>query len=50
MEPLVVGIFVVVYPGMMLGELPGLTLDRTGIALLGTIALIATGEMSLEDA
>jgi Na+/H+ antiporter NhaD/arsenite permease-like protein len=50
MDPLVVGIFVVVYLGMMLGELPGLKLDRTGIALLGAIALIATGKMSLEDA
>jgi Na+/H+ antiporter NhaD/arsenite permease-like protein len=50
MDPLVVGIFIVVYLGMMLGELPGLKLDRTGIALLGAIALIATGKMSLDDA
>ena len=50
MDPLVVGIFVVVYLGMMLGELPGLKLDRTGIALLGAIALVATGRMSLDEA
>jgi Na+/H+ antiporter NhaD/arsenite permease-like protein len=50
MDPLVVGIFVVVYLGMMLGELPGLKLDRTGIALLGAITLVATGRMSLDDA
>jgi Na+/H+ antiporter NhaD/arsenite permease-like protein len=50
MDPLVVGIFVVVYLGMMLGEFPGLKLDRTGIALLGAIALVATGKMSLDDA
>ena len=50
MDPLVVGIFIVVYVGMMLGELPGLKLDRTGIALLGAIALIATGKLSLDDA
>lgn len=50
MDPIVVGVFAVVYVGMMLGELPGLKLDRTGIALLGAIALIATGRMSLEDA
>jgi Na+/H+ antiporter NhaD/arsenite permease-like protein len=50
MDPLVVGVFVVVYLGMMLGELPGLKLDRTGIALLGAITLVATGRMSLDDA
>jgi Na+/H+ antiporter NhaD/arsenite permease-like protein len=50
MDPLVVGVFAVVYLGMMLGELPGLKLDRTGIALLGAIALIASGKMSLDDA
>jgi Na+/H+ antiporter NhaD/arsenite permease-like protein len=50
MDPLVVGVFVVVYLGMMLGELPGLKVDRTGIALLGAIALVASGKMSLDEA
>jgi Na+/H+ antiporter NhaD/arsenite permease-like protein len=50
MDPLVVGVFAVVYLGMMAGGLPGLKLDRTGIALLGAIALIASGKMSLDDA
>ncbi|HUE87582.1 MAG TPA: anion transporter [Vicinamibacterales bacterium] len=50
MDPLVVGVFAVVYLGMMLGELPGLKLDRTGIALLGAITLVASGRMSLDDA
>jgi Na+/H+ antiporter NhaD/arsenite permease-like protein len=50
MDLLVAGVFVVVYVGMMLGELPGLKLDRTGIALLGAIALVASGKMSLDDA
>jgi Na+/H+ antiporter NhaD/arsenite permease-like protein len=50
MEPVVVGVFAFVYLGMILGELPGLKLDRTGIALLGAIALIATGRMSVEGA
>lgn len=36
-------IFLIVYFGMFLGELPGLRLDRAGIALLGAIALVATG-------
>ena len=34
--------FVVVYLGMLLGEIPGLALDRTGVALLGALALVAT--------
>ena len=27
---------------MLLGEIPGLALDRTGVALLGALALVAT--------
>ena len=37
------GVFALVYLGMLLGGLPGLRLDRTGIALLGAIALVALG-------
>jgi len=37
------GVFALVYLGMLLGGLPGLRLDRTGIALLGAIALLALG-------
>jgi Na+/H+ antiporter NhaD/arsenite permease-like protein len=35
-------VFGVVYLGMLLGEIPGLALDRTGVALLGALALVAT--------
>jgi Na+/H+ antiporter NhaD/arsenite permease-like protein len=35
-------VFVVVYLGMLLGEIPGLALDRTGVALLGALVLVAT--------
>lgn len=35
---------------MFLGEFPGLALDRTGIALLGAITLIATERITLEAA
>jgi Na+/H+ antiporter NhaD/arsenite permease-like protein len=31
---------------MILGEIPGLALDRTGVALLGAIALLATEQVS----
>jgi Na+/H+ antiporter NhaD/arsenite permease-like protein len=43
-------VFSVVYAGMILGRLPRLQLDRTGVALLGGIILLATGAISLEDA
>ena len=50
MDYLVVGVFVLVYFGMFLGEFPGLALDRTGIALLGAITLVATGRLTLQAA
>jgi len=43
MNTTVLLIFGSVYLGMILGEIPGLRLDRAGIALLGAIALVATG-------
>jgi Na+/H+ antiporter NhaD/arsenite permease-like protein len=45
-----VGIFVLVYLGMMLGRYPGLALDRTGFALLGALALIGTGVIGTDEA
>lgn len=46
----VLAVFVVVYIGMVLGDLPRLKLDRTGIALLGAIVLLAVGAVSFDDA
>jgi Na+/H+ antiporter NhaD/arsenite permease-like protein len=46
----VVAIFVVVYLGMVLGGLPRLRLDRTGVALLGAIAIVGLGELTVEEA
>lgn len=43
-------IFALVYLGMFLGRLPRLGLDRTGVALLGAIALLALGDLSLDQA
>ncbi len=43
-------VFALVYLGMGLGGVPGLALDRTGIALLGIIALIGTQTMTLAQA
>jgi Na+/H+ antiporter NhaD/arsenite permease-like protein len=50
MDPLVVTVFVLVYTGMIVGEIPRLRVDRTGFALLGAIALIAGGRMTTEAA
>lgn len=46
----VVAIFALVYLGMILGGLPFLQLDRTGVALLGAIALVALGAVTPEAA
>ncbi|MDE2370647.1 MAG: anion transporter [Burkholderiales bacterium] len=43
-------IFGLVYLGMILGGLPGLQLDRTGIALLGAIAVIGSEALSVDAA
>lgn len=43
-------IFGLVYLGMLLGGLPFLQLDRTGVALLGAIALVGVGIVTPEAA
>jgi Na+/H+ antiporter NhaD/arsenite permease-like protein len=47
---LAVIVFILVYIGMALGRVPGLAVDRTGVALLGLIALLATGDLTLDEA
>ena len=44
------GILILTYAGVAVGRLPGLRLDRAGIALLGAAAMVAVGAISLEDA
>lgn len=46
MDTTVLVVFAFVYTGMLLGEIPGLALDRTGVALLAAIALVVTKEIS----
>ena len=50
MDTTVLLIFAVVYLGMLLGEIPGLALDRSGVALLGAIALVATRKVTVGQA
>lgn len=45
-----VGIFIVTYAGVAIGRLPGLRIDRAGIALVGAALMLATGVMSLDEA
>jgi len=50
MENAVFAVFALVYLGMLLGGWPGLRLDRTGIAVLGALALIAIGALTPREA
>jgi len=46
----VLGVFAAVYLGMLLGEIPGLALDRTGVALLGALTLVASERVTPDAA
>lgn len=49
MTALAIGIFLLTYAGVAVGDVPGLKLDRTGIALLGAIAMAATGIVPIDQ-
>src|SRR5690242_17539016 len=46
---IVLSVLVLTYLGMAAGRIAWLRVDRTGIALLAVIALLASGEMTLDD-
>jgi Na+/H+ antiporter NhaD/arsenite permease-like protein len=46
----IVAVFGIVYLGMVLGGLPRLKLDRSGVALLGAIAVIAFTGQPVDEA
>jgi Na+/H+ antiporter NhaD/arsenite permease-like protein len=50
LDATVLAVFAVVYAGMILGGLPFLQLDRTGVALLGAIAIVGLGVLTPEAA
>lgn len=50
MDTLVVTVFAATYVGMALGRVPGLRLDRTGIALLAAVLLMASGQATVAQA
>ncbi len=43
-------IFLLSYAGIAVGSVPGLALDRTGFALLGAIAMVACGVLTMPQA
>jgi Na+/H+ antiporter NhaD/arsenite permease-like protein len=43
-------IFLITYVGVAVGRIPGLLLDRTGIALLGAIVMVVSGAVTLPQA
>jgi len=43
-------LFIITYIGIALGKVPGIGLDRVGIALLGAIGMVAFGVMTPKDA
>src|SRR3954447_17520295 len=43
-------LFALTYTGLALGRIPGLALDRTGLAVLGAVAFLATGAISVAEA
>jgi Na+/H+ antiporter NhaD/arsenite permease-like protein len=50
MIDLILAVFIATYLGMAFGRWPGLAIDRTGIALIGAILLIAVGALTLDEA
>jgi Na+/H+ antiporter NhaD/arsenite permease-like protein len=48
--PLVSTIFGLTYLGLAIGKVPGLRIDRAGIALIGAAAMLATGVLSMPEA
>lgn len=50
MQNFVLAVFAMVYLGMILGRLPGLAVDRSGLALLGAVALLAGGVLDSKSA
>jgi len=50
MQTTVAVLFLLAYLGIALGRVPGLALDRTGIALLGAIAMIGVGAITTSEA
>ncbi|MBI5121050.1 MAG: anion transporter [Rhodospirillales bacterium] len=49
MDSLILLVFLVTYLGMALGRAPGLKIDRTGIALMAAVVLLAVGAVPVDS-
>lgn len=49
MDQLIVGVFAFTYLGMALGRIPGLKVDRTGIALMAVVMLLAAHKVPVAE-
>jgi Na+/H+ antiporter NhaD/arsenite permease-like protein len=49
-DKIILAIFIVTYAGIAVGHIPGLKVNRVGIALLGAIAMMIFGGISTADA
>ena len=49
-KPIILSIFAITYVGIAVGRVPGLKLNRVGIALLGAIAMMIFGGIGTADA
>ena len=50
LAPLTAAIFALTYLGLALGRVPGLRMDRAGIALVGAAAMLCAGSLSFREA
>ncbi len=50
MVPLVSAVFALTYLALAMGKIPGLRIDRAGIALVGATAMLMIGALTLHDA
>ncbi|TLS78034.1 anion transporter [Mariprofundus erugo] len=50
MDYLTLAIFALSYVGLALGRVPGLALDRTGIALIGAVLMVVSGALAADRA
>lgn len=50
MNDIALVVFVLTYIGVALGEVPGLAIDRTGMAMLGAIAMVVLGVVPMQEA
>jgi Na+/H+ antiporter NhaD/arsenite permease-like protein len=48
--PATAAIFILTYAGVALGRIPGLRLDRAGVALTGAAMMMAVGALSPQEA